>query len=144
MCFVAFDTVSNELLPLTGADMRWGAFNYPAVPGGTEPITTAMYGAQGLFIHKDSACPDAAFELLTYIISAPIDSAMVKQTNGIPLSPTMDWPSLIAEARPAYDSHKKHLEWDGGLSANLEAKRQALAKFSRLLTGKINADEFAQ
>ena len=134
----------NELVPVTGADFRWGAFNFPTLSGQIMGVNSAMFGASTFNIPKTSKVKDEAFEFITYLVNPKYDQMMAQETAGIPLAPDGQWPEIMEGVKPAFDAVDGFIEKSGGLSANNDTKTLALSEFGRLIGGEITSEQFIQ
>lgn len=131
----------NELLPISGPDMKWGAFNFPSV-GGEQTNKPAMYASQGFFVPKTSKNADAAFELLATIVSPQFDKEMSEKTVGIPLATDIAWPPILENIKKSFDETNGWIPWGGGLSDNMDVRTIAVSEFAKLIGGEITAQQF--
>ncbi len=132
----------NEIMNTTGPDFPWGTFAFPEVPGGVTGRTAANYGSQAFQINKNSAHPELAFKLAVHLTTGRWDEELAKRTFGVPVGGTTDWPVQLADARAIFNSLDTHYPWAGGIQANPEKLPVIIENFTRLIAGRITADQF--
>lgn len=131
----------NEVMGTAGEEFNWGQFAYPGVTNGVS-TTGGIYGAQGFQISKDCENPEVAFALLAHLTTGKWDREMSAKTYGAPMDISMPWPVQIADCKVVFDSLDTHIPWSGGLAADTDAFPVVKAEYTKLLAGKVSADEF--
>lgn len=135
----------NEVSATAGPDFRWGTFQFPEIPngngkGGHQGLT---FGAQGLFINKQSKNTQAAFELVKYLVSKKAQEGMAAEALAIPATIDTTWPTPLTEAAVAFDNAKVNLPWGFGIDNGGDfSSATVIPVFMELVTGKINADQY--
>lgn len=134
----------NEVLPVTGADFKWGCFSYPSV-GGVDGVEAANFGSQVLAISAsatDAAAADA-FELIKYITKGEFDLKLSQDSTGIPADTTnTDWPTMLTAVRPVMNATTTRYPWAAGAEANGDMTPFIKSNTLKLCGGSITAEEF--
>lgn len=148
---VAFGTVSmylngtwlvNEIMASTGPDFKWGTFTYPAFQGGKDGITAATYGSQAFAINKKSASKDAAFALLVHLTVGEWDSALAKESFGVPVSGEAVWPTQLEDAKVVFNALDQQYPYGAGIYADNDKLPIIKEGFTKLVAGEVTAEEF--
>ncbi len=132
----------NEIMGTTGPEFPWGTFAFPTVPGGVDDRTAANYGAQAFQINKDCKNPDAAFALLVHLTTGKWDAELAKGSYGVPVGGTTDWPVQLAEAKALFNGLKTCYPWAAGIQADTDKLPVIVENFTRLIGGRLTADQF--
>jgi len=131
----------NEVKGTTGPDFPWGQFAYPVVDPAIG-ASAGTYGSQGFQISKKCANPDVAFALLAHLTTGKWDQEMAANTLGAPMDTGMDWPEVISDCKAVFGSLESWIPWSGGLAADTDAFPVIKAEYTRLLAGKVTAEQF--
>jgi len=131
----------NEVMATAGEDFRWGQFAYPKVNGGVNK-NYETFGAQGFQISNKCTNPDTAFALAAHLTTGKWDKELSVKTYGAPMDTSMPWPKQIAESKPIFENIDGFIPWSGGLAADPDVFPIVKAAFTKLLSGKITAEEF--
>jgi ABC-type glycerol-3-phosphate transport system substrate-binding protein len=106
--------VPTELLPTTGPNFNWGAFNFPAVAGGVGKSTDLQQALLSIGVIKASKHPQEAELFIKFLLTAQSQKLMTAQLRsstrkGIP------WPAPVMDAYNAVAGTTQILdEMDGG------------------------------
>ncbi|MBN2795134.1 MAG: extracellular solute-binding protein [Clostridia bacterium] len=134
----------NEIMGSTGPDFKWGTFSYPTVEGGVDGQNAANYGSQAFQINKNCENPDVAFELLVYLTTGKWDTEIAKQSFGVPVSGTAEWPSQLNEAKSVFENLNQVYPWAAGIQADTDKLPIIAEAFTKLLSGQFTAKEFIE
>lgn len=132
----------NELVSTTGPDFKWGEFPFPSIPNAVEKSTTQQFGSQAYTINKNTKNADAAFELITYIISKKTQEAFADKAGSMPVTLDTKWPAALSEVKPFFEAAEKNQAWACNLGDGGDFEPIALAEFAKLISGKSTADQF--
>ncbi len=132
----------NELVSTTGPDFKWGEFQFPAISNAVETSTTLQFGSQAYAINKNTKNADAAFELLTYIVSKKTQEAFADKAGSMPVTLDTKWPSALSDVKPFFEAAVKNQAWACNLGDGGDFEPIALAEFAKLISGKSTADQF--
>jgi len=132
----------NEIASTTGPDFKWGAFSFPNVPNGTEANTAMTFGANSYAISKNCKSPDAAFELISYIVCKKTQGAFSDKAASMPVTLDTNWPAALADVKPLFEGASKNLAWACNLGDGGDFTPIALAEFTKLVSGGVTADKF--
>lgn len=132
----------NEIMGSTGPDFKWGTFSFPTVPGGKDDQSAANYGAQAFQINKECKNPDVAFSLIVFLTTGKWDAELAKKSYGVPVGGTTDWPVQLAEAKSVFYNLKTCYPWAAGIETNTDRLPVIVDNFTKLIGGKLNADQF--
>ncbi len=135
----------SEVQETAGPDFPWGAFNFPSVAGGTGESTDIMMGSQGLMVLEASENPEAAFELIKYMVSEEAQAAMVAEANVPAAHVNVAWAGSLEEAGQAVQNSTNAFGWacnlwDGGeVVSNV-----VLPTFTDLFVGSLTPEEYIE
>lgn len=132
----------NEIMGTTGPDFKWGTFSFPTVPGGSDDLTAANYGAQAFQISKDCKRPDIAFALLVHLTTGKWDEELAKKSFGVPVSGAAAWPVQLADAKAIFESLKTCYPWAAGIQADTDKLPVIVENFTKVISGKSTAEQF--
>lgn len=134
--------VPTELASAVEEGFEWGAFKFPDVEGGanTDDLNTAM---MTIGVHKDTAAPDIAKDVVRFIMSQENQQLMATQAEVGVIRQDVEWiPALqdvkrIIENAPGaiVEDHISAYYPDYG--ANI-----MLPIFGKYFTGQISAEEY--
>jgi len=123
-------------------NLNWGAFAWPAMgPNGTG-IEANNYGAQCFGINVNSTVPDEAFQFIVYMTTGTWDSALAKESLGVPMGKDSDWPKQTAEAKTIIDHTTTWMTWAVGMENLPDVNAKIKENFSKLILGSLDADGF--
>ena len=94
---LGYDSVVPEVESATLANMRWGAFKYPAVDGGVNDDATYV-NATSLAISSYCAHPQEAFNFIMYLVTGEYDQNISNQYTLIPTDTANTAPACRASA----------------------------------------------
>jgi raffinose/stachyose/melibiose transport system substrate-binding protein len=134
----------NELIDATGLDFRWGTFAWPEISGGANGLETANFGSQVFAVNRNTSHPQEAFELIVHLTTGHWDEALARESFGIPVSGTADWPPQLAEAEVVFASLTQPISWVAGVEDNSELGSYVRLNVQRLVGGGITAEEFVE
>ncbi len=132
----------NEIMGTTGPDFRWGSFGYPSLKGGVDGPEAANFGAQAFQINKNTKNKDMAFKLLVHLTTGKWDNEIAKKSFGVPVGVNAEWPVQLAEAKAVFNALEKAYPWAAGIQADPDKLPVIASEFTKLLGGKITAEEF--
>lgn len=133
----------NEVKDMAGPDFHWGCFAYPELENGANGIETNNFGAQVFGINKDTAMPEEAFQLVTYLTKGEYDAKLAEMSVGIPADTTnTEWPEMVACAKPVIDESTARFTWACGVESNVDITPIIKENFIKLMAGSMTADEF--
>ena len=132
----------NELSGTTGPDFKWGEFAFPTLPNAVDNNTAMEFGAQAYGINKNAKSADAAFELLTYIVNKKTQGAFSDKTGSMPVTVGTNWPPVLSDVKPIFEGATKCQAWASNLGADGDFEPIALEEFTKLISGKVTADQF--
>jgi len=132
-----------EVSDVAGPDFKWGAFNYPDVPGGESYDDAAPAGCTMTAI--SSGCENVALaaEFLAFIHSQESDDRFV-ESGMTTSSKTGSWPEALTDVKPVFDEISVILQTGGGIETNPEIKPVFTENFIKLAAGQISADKFVE
>lgn len=125
-----------------GNPIRWGSFAWPAMEGG-DGVETNNYGSQSFGINKNTKYPNAAFELVRWLTIGEWDQKLADTSMGVPMANDATWPVELAEAKAVLDGSTNRIPWACGMEDVTEVNAQIMESFSKLVSGTINAQGFA-
>ncbi len=123
-------------------NLNWGSFAWPAMSPNGAGIEANNYGAQCFGINKDSAVADEAFQFAVYMTTGKWDSELAKQSLGVPMGSTSDWPKQTAGAKIIIDNTTKWMTWAVGMENSADVNSKIKENFAKLITGSLDADSF--
>ncbi len=132
----------NEIMTTTGPDFKWGTFQFPTVPNGTDPDTAANYGAQAFQVNKDSKNIDTAFALIAHLTTGAWDAELAAKSYGVPVGGTSDWPVQLQEAKALFNGATTCYPWAAGIQADTDKLPIIAESFTKLIGGTLSADKF--
>lgn len=86
----------SEVAETAGDDFKWGFFGFPEVANGVEDSSFVSVGGIPMAIYKDSKNPEAAKELLRYIVSKEAQDYLA-ELGGAPCTVGTVWTGARAE-----------------------------------------------
>lgn len=113
---VGYDNVISEVEFMTGANMQWGAFKYPAVESGKDNESTCV-SATSLAISRNCAHPREAFDFIMYLVTGTYDQDVANQYDLLPLDPTNAAPANRESTAELLKNAAKPMLWYGQLWA---------------------------
>lgn len=133
----------NEVKAVAGDAFQWGYFAYPAVEGGVEGTEANNIANQVLAINKDTAMPEEAFKLITYITTGEFDQQFVDNALCIPADKANDqWPVQLEDAKSVFDSTTTRYGWAVSIESNNDITPVIKENFTKLCSGSLTAQEF--
>ena len=134
----------NEAKASVAEDLKWGYFNYPSVPNGTDDNTANNIANQVFAINKDSKMADEAFELITYITTGDYDKEMTTEALCIPTDKANSdaWPTELAEVKAGFDATTIYYDWAAGAESNNDLTGTLKTSALELAAGKLDAAGF--
>ena len=134
----------NEAKASVAEDLKWGYFNYPSVPNGTDDNTANNIANQVFAINKDSKMADEAFELITYITTGDYDKEMTTEALCIPTDKANSdaWPTELAEVKAGFDATTTYYDWAAGAESNNDLTGTLKTSALELAAGKLDAAGF--
>ena len=134
----------NEVRETAGPDFRWGAFNFPEVPGGINGLETGVFGSMSMAINSASAHPAEAFELIVHMTTGIWDETHAREAIAIPISYGAEWPPEMAGIQTMFDQLRYFMLWAGGVDTNVDMSTILRDNVMRLMGGSITADQFIE
>lgn len=125
-----------------GNPVKWGSFAWPAMEGG-DGIETNNYGGQSFGINKSTKYPNAAFALVRHLTTGEWDQKLANESMGVPMANDATWPTELAEAKAVLDASTNRIPWACGMEDVTEVNAQIMESFSKLVSGAIDAQGFA-
>ncbi|MEF9976402.1 MAG: extracellular solute-binding protein, partial [Oscillospiraceae bacterium] len=86
----------SEVAETTGDDFKWGFFGYPTIDGSVEDSSFVSVGGIPMAVYKDSKNPEAAKEVLRYIVSKEAQDCL-SENGGAPCTVGTEWTGARAE-----------------------------------------------
>jgi raffinose/stachyose/melibiose transport system substrate-binding protein len=123
-------------------NLNWGAFAWPAIGDG-DGVYANNYGSQSFGVHKDTKHPEEVFQFIVYLTTGVWDVTLAKESIGIPMANSSEWPAALAEAKAVVDSTTVRLPWAVGMEDNPDINAKIKENFARLIQGSITAAQFA-
>lgn len=109
-----YDNVAAEVEAATNANMKWGAFKYPAVDGGADG-ESVLVSANALAISSYCAHPQEAFDFIMYLVTGEYDQNIAEQYSLLPVDPTNAAPPMRASAQELLKGVTAPICWFGQL-----------------------------
>lgn len=133
----------NEAKASVAEDLKWGYFNYPAVPNGVDGADVNNIGGQVFGINKDTAMAKEALDLVKYIVTGEFDAMMSKEALAIPADKgNTEWPAELAGIKEAMEGTTKAYAWAANVEANPDLTGTLKTNTIELLGGKIDGATF--
>ncbi len=132
----------NELVGTTGPDFEWGQFTFPTIPNQEEDSTVIVFGSNGYAVNKNSENADAAFELITYIVSKEAQADFADRALAMPVTVDTTWPEAIADVKPIFEGATGSFQWGSGIWDGGDFSSIVLNEFVLLISGGVTAEEF--
>jgi raffinose/stachyose/melibiose transport system substrate-binding protein len=124
-------------------NFNWGQFAFPAIdPAGDGPGAN-HYSAQSFGINKNSKHPEEAFKFLVWMTTGEWDTALARESLGIPMASNSQWPRELADAKAIVDATTKQFAWAAYFEDKAEINAKIKENFAKLIKGDINAQQFA-
>ncbi len=133
----------NEIKDSAPADFKWGSFAYPAVAAAGDGPEANNFGAQCLGINKNTKHPQEAFDLIVWLTTGEWDSKLAANSLGVPMGNDSTWPTQLADAKAVLDNTTKRLPWAVGMENNPDINAKIKTNFALLVSGKLDAQGFA-
>lgn len=136
---VCANYVKSEVDNVAGTPLNWGMFNYPIIPveqGGTG-VGNAYGGANGIAISSYCKNPQAAYDLIMYIVTGEFDQKMADTVPQIPADPRNTEPVSQIGSQDALNATTAPLSWTAGLNANSDLKDSIKSLIIQLFEGKF-------
>lgn len=136
----------NEVADTTSPDFTWGAFAYPAVPGGIEGTEAGCYSTYAIAVNKDcdQAVADAAVAFAVYLTTSEYDQMFSDEANSIPMSLEAVWPDNLADAREVMNSYTTRYASQTSITSNSDSKQIIADACIKLMAGQITAEQFVE
>lgn len=132
----------NEVAPVTGPDFRWGIMFYPGVENAINEYTTLMNGCQVYAVPRNTDVPEGAFMLLEYLLDAQSQQALVDKAQTLPSIDGVQLPASLADASALMAQATGAFQWNVAKTSDSEITTLVNDAFSRLIAGKLSADDF--
>ena len=132
----------NEVAGTTGPDFNWGIMAFPNVPNATEPNTKYGFISQGFGISPKSENPEAAAELIAFLLAEQTQQDLADQAVCIPATNGVEWPKTLAAAKLMFDNMTGAFAWSGNINNNPEIGPFFHEQFGKLLSGSIEPEQF--
>lgn len=134
----------NEAKESVADDLKWGYFNYPSVPEGTDDNTANNIANQVYAINKDSKMSKEAMELITYITAGDFDKKMTEEAVCIPTDKENAdaWPEALQEVKAGFDATTTYYDWAAGVENNNDLTPAIKENTIKLAGGSIDAAGF--
>ena len=127
----------------TAPNFNWGTFAFPPIdPAGNGP-EAHNYGGQCFGINRNTKYPAEAFQWVVWMTTGQWDETLARESLGVPMGNNAQWPSELAEAKAVLDATSVRLPWAVGMQDDGNVNAKILEHFRRLITGSINAQQFA-
>lgn len=133
----------NEIKNSTPPDFKWGSFAYPTNGSSGDGTNANQYGAQCFAINKNSKNPAQAFQFIVFMTTGKWDSQLAKDTIGVPMANDAVWPTQLAEAKTVFDNTTIRYRWAVDMENNADIQTKVKTNFQLLISGKANAQQFA-
>ncbi|MDR2553449.1 MAG: extracellular solute-binding protein [Treponema sp.] len=125
-------------------NMNWGAFAWPAIDPAGDGVEANNFGAQSFGINKNTKYPEEAFQFIVWLTTGEWDNTLARESLGIPMGNTSQWPPALAEAKIVVDATTKRLPWAVGMEDRAEINAKIKENFAKLIKGDLNAQQFAE
>ncbi|NCB01962.1 MAG: carbohydrate ABC transporter substrate-binding protein [Spirochaetia bacterium] len=123
-------------------NMNWGSFAWPSMSPNGAGTEANNYGAQCFGINNKSTVADEAFQFAVYMTTGKWDSELAKQSLGVPMGSTSDWPKQTAGAKKVIDNTTTWMTWAAGMENSADVNSKIKENFAKLITGSLDADSF--
>lgn len=123
-------------------NLNWGAFAWPAMSEKGVGTEANNYGAQCFGINVNSKVADEAFQFIVFMTTGKWDSALAKESLGVPMGKDSEWPKQTAEAKTIIDNTTTWMTWGVGMENLPGVNAKIKENFSKLILGSIDADGF--
>ncbi len=136
---VCANYVKAEVDNVAGEPLNWGLLNYPMIPvadGGTG-VANAYAGANSFAIASYSKNPQAAYDLIMYIVTGKYDQEMADTVPQIPADPRNTEPAAELGSQAALKATVAPLAWNAGLNDNSDLKTAFKSTIIQLYEGKF-------
>ncbi|MCU6748440.1 extracellular solute-binding protein [Faecalicatena acetigenes] len=141
---VCANYVTSEVATNTGAELKWGMFNYPEVEGGVDPVN-AFAGANSIAISSYSENEQAAFDFIMLLTSGKWDQKMADTASQIPADPSNTEPDTLSGSIETLKETTAPLDWNMGMNDNSDLKANFKDTIIKLYEGKFaTGQEFAE
>lgn len=135
----------TEVKDTAGPDFQWGAFSFPTVKDGENPVSDIMMGSQGIAIMNTSQHPDQAFEFIKYLVSKKTQAAMTEHANVPAIHVDVPWAGPISDAGVAVKGATKAIGWACDLyDAGDVVSNVVIPQFQDLFVGKITPEQYVE
>ncbi|MDR0323092.1 MAG: extracellular solute-binding protein [Treponema sp.] len=124
-------------------NFNWGSFAFPAIDPAGDGIEANNIGAQCFGINKNTKYPEEAFQWVVWMTTGRWDEGLAMESLGIPMGNDSQWPRQLAEAKAVVDGTTKRLPWAAGMEDSADINAKIKTNFARLISGSINAQQFA-
>lgn len=134
--------IPNEINQTTGAQIDWGFFPWPSIPGRIDASDAAAVGSQAIAIIQNSSLKQEAVNFALKIVTGKYDLLMAQSVQSIPADmANTQWPASISDARPYVEQMKVEHEWAGGLESRQDATPLIQAYVVQLIKREITPEQ---
>ena len=123
-------------------NMNWGSFAWPAMSPNGAGTEANNYGAQCFGINNNSEVADEAFQFAVYMTTGKWDSELAKQSLGVPMGTSSEWPKQTAGAKKVIDNTTTWMTWAVGMENSADVNSKIKENFAKLITLSLDADSF--
>jgi len=127
----------------TAPNFQWGTFAFPPIDPAGDGAEAHNYGGQCFGINRNTRHPAEAFQWVVWMTTGIWDETLARESLGVPMGNNAQWPPELAEAKAVLDATTKRLPWAVGMQDDGNVNAKILEHFRRLITGSINAQQFA-
>ncbi|MBP3634364.1 MAG: extracellular solute-binding protein [Oscillospiraceae bacterium] len=127
--------VSGEIEEMTGAELEWGCFKFPELPGGPGTYGTSVSCTCNC-INVNCENPDLAWDYLYYMCTGEVDKAITDADVYLVDDRTQEALPRFADAREIMESTETNMNYAGGLHSNADIKTSMNDTVIGLYTGK--------
>ena len=128
--------IPGEVEEMTGADLDWGCFLYPAVTDGKGVYGTSLSNGV-MTINKNCENPDAAFDFIYFMKTGEPDQLYSDAARYIPCDSTNTPLSDFDGAMELLSSVEAPINYAGGLLANPDIKTSVTDTIIQLYSGEF-------
>lgn len=136
----------TELKDSAGADFPWGAFNFPAVPGGAGKATDIEVGLVSMMVLKASPNAKEAAGFVQYLLSEEAQKILVADGGVGVVRNGVEWPPVLADAYVSAKEATALSGFGGGLGVSYpEFSATVLTpEFSKMFLGQSSPEDFVK
>ncbi len=135
----------HEVIDTTPEGFQWGAFPFPAVPGGVNGTEGGCYSTFGICLNKNATPEEieAATAFAVYFTTS-FSQRFSDVATIIPIAKDGTWPETLTDAKTVFEGFTKRYPSSTSLGSNTNSRPIIEEACLKLMGGSITAEEFVK